>query len=295
MDRTAGNPFFVEQLAAPLESGGHDRATCRPNSATCSSPDWPASRDDTQRLLRAASAAGRRVDEALLAAVLEVPDQAVADALRPAISQGILVDADRVDDGFGGYAFRHALLAEVANGELLHGERDRLHAAFGGELERRGEIGGVPVTPAELAYHWVAARDADSGASRRSSPPVRPPNSVYAFPEARRHYERALELWDKRRVKPLDHGPRTASAVLQRAAECAVLTGAYDRAVELGRAAIAEAEAAAAAEIAGDAERARARARPEPPRRAPRSAPLVSVGGRRPGRRPGRRRARPCG
>ena len=124
-----------------------------------------------------------------------MPAGAVADALRPAITQGILVDADRFDDTLGGYAFRHALLAEVANGELLHGERDRFHAAFGEELERRGEIGGVPVTPAELAYHWVAARD-----RTRALPALVAAGAaaerVYAFAEARRHYEQALELWD---------------------------------------------------------------------------------------------------
>jgi DNA-binding CsgD family transcriptional regulator len=240
MDRTAGNPFFVEQLAATLESGGHDR-DLPPELRDVLLARLSGLPNETQRLLRAASAAGRRVDEALLAAVLEVPDQAVADALRPAIRQGILVDADRDEAGPGGYSFRHALLAEIANGELLHGERDRLHAAFGGELERRGEIGGIPVTPAELAYHWVAARD-----GARAVPALiaagAAAEQVYAFPEARRHYERALELWDKH-AKPLDHGPRDRVAILQRAAECSVLTGAYERAVELGRAAIAEAEA----------------------------------------------------
>ena len=240
--RTAGNPFYVEQLAVTLAGGdhGHDLPPELRDVLLARLASLPA---DTQRLLRAASAAGRRVDEALLAAVLEVPDQAVADALRPAISQGILVDADPDDGDFGGYSFRHALLAEIADGELLHGERDRLHAAFGGELERRGEIGGTPVTPAELAYHWVAARD-----PVRAVPALLAAGAaaeqVYAFAEARRHYERALELWE-RAAKPLD-GPRDRVAVLQRAAECSVLTGAYDRAVELGRMAIAEAEAAVA-------------------------------------------------
>ncbi|MEA2578500.1 MAG: hypothetical protein QOD78_2088, partial [Chloroflexota bacterium] len=243
MDRSGGNPFFVEQLAATLDTGrqgGEGGAGDLPpqlrDVLIARLAGFP---NETQRLLRAASAAGRRVDEELLAAVLEVPAQAVADALRPAITQGILVDADRLDAG-GGYVFRHALLAEVANDELLHGERDRLHAAFGGELERRGEIGGVPVTPAELAFHWVAARD-----RARAVPALVAAGAaaelVYAFPEARRHYERALELWEGL-AEPAGSVAMDRASVLQRAAECAVLTGAYGRAVELGRAAIAATE-----------------------------------------------------
>src|SRR4029078_11196068 len=92
-----------------------------------------------------------------IAAVLQRPETAIADALRPALAGAILVE---VVDAIGrpsGYAFRHALLAEVAYYSLLIGERDRLHAAFGRELERRGEIAGIDVTSAELAHHWGAA------------------------------------------------------------------------------------------------------------------------------------------
>ena len=242
MERSGGNPFFVEQLAAASTADVTGR-TLPPGLRDVLVARLAGLPPDTQQVLRAASAAGRRVDDELLAAVLEMPAGAVADALRPAITQGILVDADRFDDTLGGYAFRHALLAEVANGELLHGERDRFHAAFGQELERRGEIGGVPVTPAELAYHWVAARD-----RTRALPALVAAGAaaerVYAFAEARRHYERALELWDDDSSRG-DAGPDRIG-VLQRAAECAVLTGAYERAVQLGRMAINAAEIAAA-------------------------------------------------
>jgi len=239
LDRTGGNPFFVEQLAATLEDTD-DHRDLPPELRDVLVARLAGLPDDTQRLLRAASAAGRRVDEALLAAVLEVPARSVDDALRPAISQGIIVDASRDVDGLGGYAFRHALLAEVANSDLLHGERDRLHAAFGRELERRGEVGGIPVTPAELAYHWVAARDVVRAIPALTAAGAAA-EQVYAFPEARRHYERALELWEGQATPP-DPAPVDRVVVMQRAAECAVLTGAYDRAVELGRAAIVEAE-----------------------------------------------------
>jgi DNA-binding CsgD family transcriptional regulator len=248
MDRTGGNPFFVEQLAASLRDTEHG-GDLPPQLRDVLVARLAGLPNDTQRVLRAASAAGRRVDEELLAAVLDMPTQSVADALRPAIDQGILVDATREGGGLGGYAFRHALLAEVATSDLLHGERERLHAAFGRELERRGEVGGIPVTPAELAYHWVAAHDV-----ARAVPALAAAGAaaerVYAFAEARRHYERALELCEGQ-APPVDSGSVDRLGLMQRAAECAVLTGAYDRAVELGRAAIAETESAGGAGAGG--------------------------------------------
>ena len=216
-------------------TGEPSRRAC----ATFSSPDLAGLPPDTQTVLRAASAAGRRVDDELLAAVLEMPARAVADALRPAISQGILVDADRFDDTLGGYAFRHALLAEVANGELLHGERDRLHAAFGEELERRGRSAAYPSRrPNSRTTGWP--HEIGPERSRPWSPPVPRPNSVYAFAEARRHYEQALELWDERRVAGTRAaGPHRRPATRRR------MRGADRRlrpSGELGRMAIDEAE-----------------------------------------------------
>ena len=58
--------------------------------------------DPTRRVLRAASAAGRRVDEELLASVLELSVSAVGDALRPALSHGMLVDAEASEAGSAG-------------------------------------------------------------------------------------------------------------------------------------------------------------------------------------------------
>jgi DNA-binding CsgD family transcriptional regulator len=236
VERSGGNPFFVEQLAATHEDPGSGLPRRLRDVLTSRLADLP---EQTTNVLRGASAAGRRVDDSLLAAVLHLSPDGVAGALRPAIASGILVEVPGTDGRPIGYAFRHALLAEVAYDTLLLGERLRLHAAFGQELERRGEIGGQPVTPAELAHHWVAARDAT-----RAIPALMQAGldaeRVYAFLEALRHYESALELWQASGGSPtgIDR-----IDMLQRAAECAVLSGAYSRAVELGREAIAAAEA----------------------------------------------------
>jgi DNA-binding CsgD family transcriptional regulator/tetratricopeptide (TPR) repeat protein len=235
MERSGGNPFFVEQLVA----------AARERDGTIDLP--PRLRDvllariaavspQARELLRAASAAGRRTDDDLLAAVLDQPRRQVTEALRDVIERGILVDADGIDDGIGGYGFRHTLLREVIYGELFSGERLRLHAAFAGRLAERGEIGGVPVSAAELAYHWDAARDYEHALPAIVSA-ARAAETAYAFAYARRHFERAIELWD-----PIPNAAEVTGIdridLLRHAAEANVLTGSYRRAIELGRAAV---------------------------------------------------------
>ena len=227
--RAGGNPFYLEQLAT-----GSDRVADGDRTLTPGLREVLAARladlpPRTRQVLRAAAAAGRRVDDEILAAVLEAPHAEVADALREAMGRRILVDAD----GIGGYAFRHALLREVAYDELLFGERDRLHAAFAEQLAQRGQVGGVPVTPAELAYHWDAARNVDRAIPAWIDAGLAA-ERIYAFADARRAFERALELGPE--AQGIDW-----SEVLHRAADCALLTGDYRAAVELGRRAIAAA------------------------------------------------------
>ena len=227
--RAGGNPFYLEQLATGSDGVADGDRPLTPGLREVLAARLADLPPRTRQVLRAAAAAGRRVDDEILAAVLEAPHAEVADALREAMSRRILVDAD----GIGGYAFRHALLREVAYDELLFGERDRLHAAFAEQLGRRGQVGGVAVTPAELAYHWDAARNVDRAIPAWIEAGLAA-ERIYAFADARRAFERALDL-----------GPGPAgvdsSEVLHRAADCALLTGDYRAAVELGRRAIASA------------------------------------------------------
>jgi DNA-binding CsgD family transcriptional regulator len=222
--RAGGNPFYLEQLAD--ESGGERALSPGLREVLAAQvADLPPR---TRQVLRAAAAAGRRVDDEILAAVLEAPHAEVADALRVALGRRILIDAD----GVGGYTFRHALLREVAYDELLYGERDRLHAAFAAQLAIRGQVGGVPVSPAELAYHWDAARDVERAVPAWIETGLAA-ERIYAFADARGAYERALQLSSEAAIE-IDR-----AEVLHRAADAAVLAGDYAAAVDLGRQAIA--------------------------------------------------------
>ena len=234
LERTGGNPFYIEQLSllgstddpgAKLPAGLHDIMAAR--LAALSEPH--------RRVLRAAAAAGPRVDDVMLAAVLGLPEDEVADAVRAAIAAGLLVRVDRTTHGDGGYAFRHALLREAADADLMHGERQRLHRGYASYLVARGETGGGPVEPGEIASHWEAAGAptlalpwlvaAGEDAERKS-----------AYDTARRQYEHAIAAWPADAL--VEIGGMDRIGVVQRAAECAVLSGAYADAVALGRAAM---------------------------------------------------------
>ena len=96
------------------------------------------------------------------------------------------------------YEFRHALLQEAVYGELLPGQRARLHGAYAKALAgaSAGPSAAASQFAAELAEHWYRARhpaEALAWSVRAASTAER----VYAHGEAARHCERALELWDQ--------------------------------------------------------------------------------------------------
>ena len=98
-----------------------------------------------------------------------------------------------------GYAFRHALFSEAAYGELLPGERARVHAAFAAALEARPDLAGgnTATVTAEIAHHWLRAGDeprALAAAVRAGTEAER----VGALAEAAEHDKRALALWERR-------------------------------------------------------------------------------------------------
>ncbi len=238
--RSDGNPFFVEQLAS---IGSHlIDGDLPPRLRDVLAARIGILSDDGQMVLRAASAAGRRLDDRLLAEVLEQPDAIVASALHEVVEQGILVPADDDSDPATapGHAFRHSLLREVVYEGLFAGERMRLHAAFARCLGRQTDR---PPPAAELAFHWDAARVFDLALEKHVEAGGEA-DRVFAHAEALRHYARALELWGVvEEPERVAGGDRTR--VIQLAAEAAVQAGEYDRAVELGRKAVAAIDASA--------------------------------------------------
>ncbi len=137
------------------------------------------------------------------------------------------------------YTLRHALLREAVHDDLLPGERAELHRALARALEGRPADAGRPRAQraAAIAHHYFAAGDqpAALGAAARAGVAAM---DVQAYSEGAALFERALELWD--RVP--DAGALTETdevELLERAAECHFHADDLQRAVTLGKRALA--------------------------------------------------------
>ena len=187
--RSGGNPFFAEELVSD-EAAGVDLPDSLRDLLLA---HIGALSDGAQHVLRAIAAAGRSVSSARLANVTDLPERRMIDLLREAIDRHVIV-VERGDRGEDRYAFRHELVREAVEGELLPGERERLHAAFATSLEARSVEPSDLEAAAELAVHWAAA----GKASRAFTASIRAgqlAERVHAYAEAKAHFTRAADLW----------------------------------------------------------------------------------------------------
>jgi DNA-binding NarL/FixJ family response regulator len=191
-----------------------------------------------RRVFGLAAAAGLEVSHDVLAAASDLDPDAFEAAANELVDQRLLV----VTASRSAYAFRHALTREAAYGDLLPGERRRLHGAIARVLDEAGgrTTPGVGVS-ATIAEHWDAAGDAER-ALRARVRAGRAAEEVFAYADALQHFERALELWDvvdePASVAGADHPELLASA-----AEVASAIGQDERGIDHVSAAIAEADA----------------------------------------------------
>jgi predicted ATPase len=237
--RGEGNPLFTEELIAASGDGSGALPDTLRDALLLRVEALPK---DAQQLARVAAAAGRRAQHDLIAAVVDLPEPALLDAVREAAGGHVLVEA--LDER--SYEFRHALLREAVYADLLPGERTKLHVELAQAIEANPALAGQGATrAAELAYHWYAAHDLPR-ALRASIEAGLESEAIYAFAEAQRHFERALELWD------FDDGdlPADRFEVLRRAAAAAASVGDLERAVALARSLVDELDETADPEAA---------------------------------------------
>ena len=214
-DRSEGNAFFCEELTAVYGSGGVPTGLADLLLARVERLGRNA-----QRVVRAASGAGAAVEHAAIQAVTELGADDLDEALRESVQHNVLVAADN------GYAFRHALLREAVYGDLLPGERVRLH----------GSYARLATSPASLAYHAMQSHDLPAAftASVRAAEEAA---ELLAPAEALHHVEQALQLLG--RVPE----PGVSEYSLHRlASRMAFAAGDADRAIAYARSAVSLAD-----------------------------------------------------
>ncbi|WP_176168861.1 ATP-binding protein [Krasilnikoviella flava] len=224
VERAQGVPFYAEELAEfagdAMPDSLRDLLLLRYSSLS----------DAARTFCRTVAAAGQRAPHELLVAMLGVAGLDDAEsAAREAVEAHVLVaDAD-------GYRFRHALMQEAVDDELLPGEARRLHAACARALE---EAGRTFADVAAAADHWWRARVPDR-ALASAVEVVTTAEADGSTSTAVVVGERALELWDlvpePERVVGLHHAAllRHVAVALQDAAQ-------IDRAAGLAREAVDE-------------------------------------------------------
>ncbi len=158
--RTAGNPFFVREVARLL-----DAPTRQPEAQAPSAVGVPAGVREllmarcerlppqTLSVLEAASVIGLQFAPELLQAVCAQSSDTVHDALEQAIAARILRPAERAT---GRYEFVHALFEETIRDTLAATRRAGLHRAAAQTIER---LNAADLRPhlAELAEHYRRA------------------------------------------------------------------------------------------------------------------------------------------
>lgn len=183
MERAEGVPFFIEEVACcaagPLPESLRDMLLVRFDQLD----------DDARHVVRVASGAEGMLSHTLLTELAGLPDERLDEAIRAAARGGILsIDDDQ-------YTFRHALLREAVHGDLLPGERARLHRSYAEALEARATRLDR-CDRSSLAHHWSLAQVPDRALAAAVAA-MQEAKNRFAFASAARFGELALELWEQ--------------------------------------------------------------------------------------------------
>jgi class 3 adenylate cyclase/tetratricopeptide (TPR) repeat protein len=228
--RTGGNPFFIEEVVRELHETG---ALVERNGVLAASNDiarkLPATiqevlearldrlDDGPKRVVRPAAVIGRTFWARLLEALVDVP---LAPNLAALEEEAFIIPRAVAPELT--YAFRQALIQEVAYETQLLSERRLLHTRVGAALEalypdRLDEFVDL------LAYHFERGQD-DARAVHWLVRAADRARGLFANSEALTLYRAALA-----RIR--DEAPELAASIVERIGDVLLLTGRYDDAL----------------------------------------------------------------
>ena len=193
-------------LASPTPSTSGPRATrcsprnCWPARASCDAvPDTLADLllqavrrlpEDTQEVLRVASAGSGMTSDALLAQISGLAGGQLSAAIRPAVAANVLVTSG------DGYSFRHALIQEAVHADLLPGEHAAVHTRFARAIDADPALVPPGRADIEKAHHWYSAHNTTGALAASWRASAQASNAV-AHAERLMLLDRVLELWNQ--------------------------------------------------------------------------------------------------
>lgn len=170
LDRTQGNPFFIEELVRALVEGGllvRDEGGSWRLARRLEEVELPRSieglliarldrlDEPRQELVQVASVIGRRFQRPLVEGVYSLPDT-LDESLQRLINVE-LIQAEQLERTLA-YLFRHALLRDVAYEGILFARRRALHARVARRIEALGRE-QADEQLALLAWHYLQAEE----------------------------------------------------------------------------------------------------------------------------------------
>lgn len=221
MERGAGNPLFLQELASPEESaaGEGEKLPDTVEALVATRIDRLAPGD--RALLRWASVVGVSFPGAVIADVLEGDPTAASDS---EVWDRLAEFVERDPNVPGGFRFRHALIRDGAYEGLSYKRRRDLHGRVAEVIEQRQ--GERPEDAAELlslhfhrAERWPEAWRYSVDAGRRAE-------EKYANVEAAQFFERALEV--AKRVP--DVAPEEVAQVWEALGDARMRLGQFEQA-----------------------------------------------------------------
>jgi DNA-binding CsgD family transcriptional regulator/tetratricopeptide (TPR) repeat protein len=201
-ERTEGNPFFAEEVIDSLCANDHLDGLLQaakegrrldefalPLSIRESVMRRAADLDPTTiKVVRAAAVVGRSFTFELLALLMPLSEEELLAALRQLVERQLIIEERGHDDQ---YSFRHELIRQTLNDDLLRRERRLQHRNVLTALEQLYN-GKEELVIDQLAYHSLRARDSER-TLRYSQQAGDRAVHMHAYREALGHYEAALE------------------------------------------------------------------------------------------------------
>jgi DNA-binding CsgD family transcriptional regulator len=231
--RSEGNPLFLEALLRSDESPGSDLPESLRDLVLADVERLPV---QAQEVLEALAVAGEQCGHGLLAAVTGLGDRELLPALRPTVSANVLIPEGE------GYAFRHALIREAILGQVLPGQKTRLHVRVAEALAADPSLVPPGRAVIEQAHHWYSAHDMPRALASAWQAADAAGRSL-AHAEKLAMLARILELWPALPDAAQRIGASHAD-VLESAADTAAAAGEDERGIGFATTALNEIDAA---------------------------------------------------